>query len=143
MRQRLGFILLVCGVVAGFSFFNDDSHSDAADKVQPRSKPALQKFMHAKLDLSQGILEGLVKEDFNLIEKEAKGLLLLCIAEEWNVSNDPLYKQYSDEFRGAVKQVRNMAVEKNLDGASLGFVKMTMSCIECHKLVRSPSFAER
>lgn len=141
MRLRLVLTSLCFGAIAGVALFLGDSPSSAADKEPAAKKPALQKFMQAKLDLSQGLLEGLVTEDFDLIDKNAKGLLLLSIAEEWNVSKDPLYKQHSDEFRSAVKQISKMAQEKNLDGASLGFVKVTMSCIECHKLVRSPSFA--
>ena len=148
MSKRVMITLLLTGVVVGGSWFSRDQVTRAQDKAEkvekaPAKKPALQKFMRAKLDLSQGLLEGLVTENFELIDKNAKNLLALSIAEEWNISNDPLYIQHSKEFRQTVKQISKMANNKNLDGASLSFVQMTMSCMECHRFVRNDLIAER
>lgn len=111
------------------------------EKKQPakkaEKKPTLQKFMHAKLELSQDLLHGLVIEDFDRIEKRARAMSILTVAEEWNVSNDPLYKQHSDQFSRTAKQIVAAAEKQNLDAASLGFVQLTMTCIECHRFVRN------
>lgn len=147
MRRKLGLTLLLLGLLAGFGLL-DRVCTSAADqpqpgKQQPAKKAALQKFMHAKLELSQGLLEGLVVEDFAKLDKNSKALLLLTAAEEWTVSKDSLYIQHSDEFRRAVKQVSKSAEAKNLDGASLSFVQLTMSCIECHRFVRNQLIADK
>ena len=141
--------LLLTGLVVGGGSFRSHFATGAQDKVKktetakaPAKKPALQKFMRAKLDLSQGILEGLVTEDFATIEKNAKSLQVLSIAEEWNVSNDPIYVQHSKDFRQTVAQISKMAAAKNIDGASLSFVQMTLSCIECHRFVRNELIAQ-
>lgn len=137
MKKSIGVALVMAGVMAGMVALSGMYQTQAEEKAPPAKKPALQKFMRAKLELSQKILEGLVSEDFEVIEKNAQGLLLLAIAEEWKVSNDPLYTQHSQEFRRTVKQIGKMAKDQNLDGASLGFVQLTMGCIECHRFVRN------
>lgn len=99
-------------------------------------KTLLQRFMRAKLTLSDGILEGLVTEDFDQIKKDARAIVVLTLAAEWKVSNDEAYVQQSEEFRRAARQLAKMADEHNLDGAALTFTQLTMSCIECHRLLR-------
>lgn len=136
-RAVAALLLLLSGIVAGMSSFRVSPAAIGDDKPAAPKKSVLQKFMQAKLDMSQALMEGLVTEDFDRLEKNAKALLLLSIAEEWKVSADPLYKQHSEEFRRAVKQIDKMAMSRNLDGASLSFVQMTMSCIECHRFVRN------
>lgn len=112
-----------------------------APKPPPKT-PALQKFMRAKLSLTQGILEGLVTEDFDRINRNSNALLLLTTAGEWTQNDLPLYKQHSEEFRTAIKDLRTMAQKKNLDGAALAYLHATTSCIECHRYVRTPLIAK-
>jgi hypothetical protein len=39
-------------------------------------------------------------------------------------------------FRRHVNSLVKAAKDRNLDAATLGYVRMTMSCVDCHKLVR-------
>ncbi len=103
---------------------------------------ALQKLMRKKLDSSQKILEGLAIEDFDLIQKGADELGNLTKAEEWRVSNDMMYRQYSQEFRSKAFQASRMAKKSNLEGAALSYVQVTLSCVECHKWVRAVLLAD-
>src|SRR6185369_7972559 len=116
MRRRFVLTTVVVALLGGFGWVNFD-REPAAVAQAPAKKPALQKFMRAKLNLSQGLLEGLVVEDFTQLDRDSKALLVLSLAEEWNVSNDSLYKQHSEEFRRAIKQLGKAAQEKNLDAA--------------------------
>lgn len=143
MQRRLALTSIVLGLLVGSILMSRESSTSAAAEQAPEKKPALQKFMRAKLNLSQGLLEGLVVEDFTQLDRDAKALLVLSLAEQWNVSLDPLYKQHSEEFRRAVKQMGKAAQEKNLDGASLAYVQVTMSCIECHRYVRNQLIARQ
>ena len=106
-------------------------------KAPEAGKMALKTFMRNKLESSQSIVEGLALEDFDLIAKGARDLQTTCKAAEFRVHNDPLYAQHTDEFRRAVDKIERAAKEKRIDGATLGFMDMTMSCVECHKFVRS------
>lgn len=139
-------LVLIGGLVVAVSLPSVAPQSIGEEKPAGRlrfsDKPGLQEFMRRKLDLSQSVLEGLVTEDFDKIDKGAVALLVLSKAEEWQVSNDMLYRQHSNEFQRAIKQLEKGAKDKNIDGASLAFVQMTMNCIECHRFVRDKLVAD-
>jgi hypothetical protein len=99
-------------------------------------------FMRIKLAKSQSLLEGLALEDFDAIAKNAQALSLLCEEETWRVIQTPEYLAHSEHFRRTANAVAKAAQEKNLDGAALGYVGLTMQCVECHKYVRDVRRAE-
>lgn len=125
--------LLAAGAWMGSSV--DTAAAFAQDKPAPPT--ALQKFMRAKLGASNQVLEGLVTENFALIEMGAKKLEELSSAEQWRISNDAMFRQHSGEFRQKVGQLRTAAIDKNTDAAALAYVQTTLSCVECHKWVRA------
>lgn len=145
-RQRMLFVAGLALVVS-VSWFAlapsraaDDSKSDAKADTRPKPsarKIAMKEFMRKKLEASQNVIEGLALEDFELIEKGARQLKATSAAAEFMVVNDPLYKDHADEFRRTVTKMEKAAKEKRIDGATLGFVDMTMNCVECHKFVRT------
>jgi cytochrome c556 len=97
--------------------------------------------MRAKLAHSQKLLEGLTTANFDLLAKHSQELALLSQATNWNVLQTEDYLQHSIEFRRAANAVTEAAKQKNLDGATLAFVDMTMKCVRCHKYVRGVSMA--
>ena len=99
-------------------------------------------FMRAKLQHSQKVLEGLATEDFDLIAKHSQGLSLLSLAEDWQVLETPEYAQHSMEFRRSADAMTEAAKKKNLDGAALQFVDVTLKCVSCHKYVRKVKTAQ-
>jgi cytochrome c556 len=98
-------------------------------------------FMRAKLTHSQKLLEGLTTADFDMLAKHSQELALLSQATNWNVLQTEDYLQHSIEFRRAANAVTEAAKQKNLDGATLAFVDMTMKCVRCHKYVRGVGMA--
>jgi hypothetical protein len=111
-----------------------------AQNQQPRE--SVRAFMRPKLSHSQNLLEGLTLEQFEVIKKEAQALSLLSREAEWNVLQTEDYLHYSSEFRRAADAIRDAAARKNLDGAALAYVEMTMKCINCHKYVRGVRTAD-
>jgi cytochrome c556 len=93
-------------------------------------------FMLAKLEGSKNVLEGLTTENFDLIVKNSQAMGLLSEDALWQVMQTPEYSQRSADFRRITDRLTEAARKKNLDGAALAYVEMTMSCIECHKYVR-------
>ena len=93
-------------------------------------------IMRKKLSHAQKILEGVALKDFGLIGKNAEELMLLSQRAEWRVMKTPRYEVCSNEFRRAVDDMITRAGEKNLDGAALSYVEMTLACVKCHKYVR-------
>ena len=94
-------------------------------------------FMQAKMQHAQQVLEGLALEDFDGIAKSSQELSLLSNAAQWQVLQTPEYVLRSAEFRRSADSLTKAAKEKNIDGATLHYMQMTLRCVECHKYVRS------
>lgn len=102
----------------------------------PAQQNELKPFMQRKLDHSKSILEGLALEDYESIAKNAQALSLLSLESTWNVISTQEYLQHSRDFRRAIKQITDAAHEKNVDQATIGYVDLTIRCVECHKYLR-------
>lgn len=99
-------------------------------------------FMRAKLLHSQKVLEGLVREDYDAIAKHSQEMSLLSQASNWQVLQTPEYRERSTEFRRSVDALTEAGKKKNLDGAALAYVDVTMKCVTCHKYVRGVKTAK-
>jgi cytochrome c556 len=110
--------------------------------AQDRKSRANKEFMRDKLELSQKVLEGLALEDFNLIAAKSQKLSAMSQAASWQVFDNPDYAQQSVDFRKNVDALTRAAERKNIDAATLAYMKMTMSCVDCHKLVRGKLMAK-
>ena len=114
----------------------------AVTLAQSKRNRAAKEFMRDKLELSQKVLEGLATEDFDLIAAKATRLSAMSKEADWRVFENPDYDQQSVLFRRQVNALTRAAKEKNLDAATLAYVRITMSCVDCHKLVRGKLVAE-
>lgn len=115
------------------SLVSTSGHGQVGDRV---SVDNLRMFMREKLDHSQQILEGLTTENFEMIAKSSQELSLLSLASNWQVLQTPEYVNKSSDFRRATDALSEAAREKNLDGATLAYLEMTLKCVNCHKYVR-------
>jgi len=97
----------------------------------------LRTFMRLKLKHAQEVLEGLSVENYDQIAEGAQEIGLLSQASQWQVLQTPEYVRRSTEFRRAAEAISKAAKDRNLDGATLGYVNVTMKCVACHKYVRS------
>jgi cytochrome c556 len=107
-----------------------------AEQTPKRTRAA---FMRQKLDFSKDALEGLALEQFAVIEKSAKALKVLSEAAEWEVPTIPNATDYvamTTEFQRNADELLKQAKARNIDGATLAYLKVTMSCVQCHKFVR-------
>jgi len=98
-------------------------------------------FMKAKLTHSQQVLKGLATEDYDMIAKNSQAMSLLCEDELWSVLQTPEYRARSAEFQRSVDAVTEAARKKNLEAAALGYVDLTLKCVNCHKYVRKVRMA--
>lgn len=101
----------------------------------PGAKPT-REFMRDKLELSQKILEGLAMENFEVMGTASRRLNAMSQEAAWQAFDNPDYAQLSAGFRKNVEALTKAAKSKNLDGATLAYVRVTISCVECHKYVR-------
>ncbi len=99
-------------------------------------------YMRQKLEFSKLVLEGLTTENYTNLEKNAKALRKLSQAAEWEVPTIPNATDYvtsTAEFQRLCDELTAKSKEKNIDGATLAFLRITMSCVNCHKYVRFAS----
>jgi len=95
-------------------------------------------FMRAKLAHADHVLEGLAIEDYEMIERAAQELSLASLDSNWQVLQTEDYVRQSAEFRRSCDLLKKAAQEKNLDGATLAWMDVTLKCVQCHKYVRDP-----
>jgi len=123
--------LYIVPVVAVLAFlsFNETS-------AQPKIPMSTKEFMREKLGHAQKVLEAIAVEDFETALGRAQKLSAMTRDVRWEAFQNPDYVQFSTIFRRNADALANSAREKNIDGATLGYVRLTMSCVECHKFVR-------
>lgn len=103
---------------------------------RPRTRA---EFMRLKLEYSKLVLEGLTLENYQTIVKNAQALKRLSEAAEWEVPTIPNAGEYivfTSEFQRLTDELARKAREKNMDGATLAYLRLTMNCVNCHKYVR-------
>ena len=109
--------------------------------AQSKNSSPTKEFMRQKLEHTQRVLEGIALEDFELIANHTRKLSAMSQAASWRAFDNPEYARHSETFRRNVDALNQAAVDRNLDGATLAYVKVTMSCVECHKFVRGKKAA--
>jgi hypothetical protein len=110
------------------------SHTSSADKTS--GVFAADKLMVEKLKNAQILLEGLATNDYDKMSKSAERLLEISKAVEWRAYKTPQYDVQTNNFRRAAETIIKKAKEKNLDGATLAYVDMTVTCVRCHQHCR-------
>lgn len=108
----------------------------AAVAAQPQKPDRARGFMQLKLDESQKLLAAIALEDFEEISRTSQKISLLTEDENWRVIQTAEYRRHSDDFKRASNAVTEAARKKNLDGAVLAYMQMTMQCVQCHQHVR-------
>ncbi|MBI3464926.1 MAG: hypothetical protein HY000_18000 [Planctomycetes bacterium] len=130
--KKIGIAALAV-IVASAGWLAFPARSEQPNQVAP--------FMRMKLDHAQKVLAGIALEDFATIERNSQQLSLLSQAANWQVLQTPDYLQHSLDFRHSADALTKAARDKNLDGAALAYVQMTMNCVNCHKYVRTARLA--
>jgi hypothetical protein len=93
-------------------------------------------LMKRKLESSQKVLEGVALGDFDKVAMNAEDLIAISKKAEWKVLKTPRYTLHTNEFQRTAEELAQRAKEKNLDGAALAYVDLTLTCVKCHKHVR-------
>lgn len=89
--------------------------------------------MEAKLLNSKNLFEGIVTEDFKQVADSAEKLHALSQSSGWSIRQNTEYQRYTREFARQAKALQAAADAKNIDGATLAYFQMTMTCVNCHR----------
>lgn len=110
--------------------------SDAGRPADPPAAKAPNAFMQLKLKNAQLVLNGIATGDYDLIETSADSLARLAKKAEFQLMTTPEYARHSDAFRRNAEGLAKAARDRNLDAAALGYVRLTLNCVNCHKHLR-------
>src|SRR4030095_9035981 len=92
---------------------------DADEAAQARARyQAKQQFMRQKLGCSQGVVEGLVLERFDLITTNAAIIRSMDLTNTFLMLKNPLYLRNITNFQAKVDDLAKAAAEKDLDKAA-------------------------
>jgi hypothetical protein len=116
---RLAVAVLLLAVAAG------PSPSAQTARMKP--------VMRAKLERSQSILEAVVTSNWPLLEREARAMAMVIRDPAWAPLAMPEYVRHSEAFLRATDDLIEAARLRDLERASLGFVSLTTSCVNCHR----------
>lgn len=116
---------------------NRDTQGGAGEAEESDLGPnQLSPLMRMKLERSKAILEGLAMEDFDKISSSAQALGLLSLESGWNVIQTDEYATQSRDFRRTSRVIAEAARDQDLGRATLGYVALTVRCVECHSYMR-------
>jgi hypothetical protein len=108
--------------------------SSSQDKKKKREPDPL---MAQKLKESQALLEGLALNDMAKVQASAEELLRISKAAQFRKArNSGKYEFHANSFQRSAETVIEKAKAKNLDGATLAYLDMTMTCVRCHQHTR-------
>ena len=133
MNSKAPYRVVFCAVLLTFVAV---AFAVAGGEQRPASRA---EFMRTKLEFSKNVLEGLTLENYDAIAKNAKALKRLSEAAEWEVPTIPNatdYVAFTSEFQRHTDELLQKAKDKNIDGATLAYLRLTMNCVKCHKYVR-------
>lgn len=127
-RLSLGILALLALCIGGWQLYGSPQENKRTSGLKP--------FMTRKLEHSKSILEALARADFESMSSNAQALSLLSLESSWETITTQEYVQKSADFRRACMVIQEAAEEKNVDRATLGFVNLTVRCVECHSYLR-------
>jgi hypothetical protein len=95
----------------------------------------LNRLMQEKLDHSKAILGAVVTSDWATLDRESRALAVAVHDPAWTALIAPEYLKQSDAFQAALQQLIEASARKDLDLAARADVSLTMSCVDCHRIV--------
>jgi hypothetical protein len=125
---------ILCGVTV-FALALIPFNVSGQDKKPDRDE-VLAAMMQKKLKSAHLVLDGVAIGDFKKMAGGGEELIKLAKSETWQLIRSPHYERHSADFIRATETLVKKAKEKNMDGAALAYVDMTLSCVRCHQYVR-------
>lgn len=127
---------LAVGFVAIFAVALATGAGWRAATAQQEAQADIDMAMQEKLTEAQRLLAALAVEDFDQMKESANSLVRISLQAMWAKPDSPTYGNLGVRFRENANSIADMAEAENLDGATLHYLSLVMTCIECHKLVR-------
>ena len=104
---------------------------------QEKKKREPDPMMILKLKESQALLEGLALNDPAKVQASAEELLRISKAAQFRKRlGTAKYEYHANAFQRAAEVAIEKAKAKNIDGATLAYLDLTLTCVRCHQHTR-------
>lgn len=100
-------------------------------------------WMDRKLKHSQAILRSLAMGDMKDVQYNAARLKLLNRVEGFVRRRNPDYRAHLQTFARISTRLERQAEKGNIEGVTLAFNQLTISCVDCHQMLRREESAEK
>ena len=131
------FMLKLRMVVALVALMTSEAVFASTNEARPTAV-----FMRHKLTFSQGILEGLTLEKFDLVVTNALMLRDMSITNAFTRLQNPDYEQKLKKFQARVDRLVKAGKEHDLERGFQVYSEVIESCVACHKQYRREQFVE-
>ena len=135
MTKAYCLAVVVLALTAAVNGQTSDRGSSGKSAAQ-QSPTSNQLLMRDKLTYANEALDGLATEDFAKVAKSGEMLRMISRAASWHVINSEEYSHLSRNFQEQAADLVRHAKDKNLDAAALDYMRMSLTCIQCHKYLR-------
>jgi len=112
----------------------------ASGSAMPQTT-ATGRLMREKLTHAQRLLEALTTSNYALLDQESTALMKITNELGWMALKTPEYRRQSDTFLRAAEDLQAAAKKRDLDGAAMNYVALTMSCYQCHRYIKDARLA--
>ena len=112
------------------------SYCSAQEATPPRPPTGHQLLIRDKLSYSNKALEGLSLGDYGKIEEAGKMLGVISRTAAHQIRPTEQYRLLSKNFQEQAGDLERHAKEKNLDAASMDYMRITFTCVQCHSYLR-------
>ncbi len=132
MRALHVVMLLLIGSAVAIA---DEPKTKKEDSKKEDDKP-VSFWMEKKLEYTQGILRGLATGELDDVAEKGEQMRLLSKVEGWVRNRRPGYRAQFQAFELANGEIVRNAKSDNLEGATIAFQQLTITCVSCHKILR-------
>ena len=115
--------------------------TNAAERADPAVRKITDQpmsvWMERKLNYSQSVFRALALGDLETVKLKAAQMNLVGKVEGFaRIKNRP-YQAQLHAFDRVSREIAQQADKGNIEGATLAFNQLTVSCVKCHQLLRA------
>jgi len=94
--------------------------------------------MLEKLQTAQAMMGDLARSDVKALIANGEKLCMISQASEWHKTSDSEFMHQAKSFQNSVDFLLENAKANNQDGMAMGWVRITLDCMQCHHKARVP-----
>lgn len=136
MRISLIVVLAVCLLLLLSQVAGQESGAVEATPSTMEEVPTFDFWMNVKLQESQKLFAALAQADFKSISDSGEHLKTVSSLEGFVRRKTPGYLTQLKAFEFSVDEILRQSEKQSIEGVTLGFQQLTLSCVNCHKQMR-------